>query len=34
MLKQLESGFKRTSYWNKYLSKKKTNQAQNRYLDF
>ena len=22
MLKQLESGFKRTSYWNKYLSKK------------
>ena len=33
LLKQLESGFKRTINWNKYNSKK-TNQAQNRYLDF
>ena len=33
LLKQLESGFKRTINWNKYLSKP-TNQAQNRYLDF
>ena len=32
-LKQLESGFKRTINWNKYLAKT-TNQAQNRYLDF
>ena len=33
LLKQLESGFKRTINWNKYLSKT-TNQAQNRYLGF
>ena len=33
LLKQLESGFKRTISWNKYLAKT-TNQAQNRYLDF
>ena len=33
LLKQLESGFKRTINWNKYQSKK-TSQAQNRYLDF
>ena len=33
LLKQLESGFKRTINWNKYLSKP-TNQARNRYLDF
>ena len=33
LLKQLESGFKRTINWNKYLSKI-TNQAQNRYLGF
>ena len=33
LLKQLESGFKRTINWNKYQSTK-TNQAQNRYLDF
>ena len=33
LLKQLESGFKRTINWNKYLPKT-TNQAQNRYLDF
>ena len=33
LLKQLESGFKRTINWNKYLAKT-TNQAQNRYLDF
>ena len=32
-LKQLESGFKRTINWNKYLAKT-TNQAKNRYLDF
>ena len=32
-LKQLESGFKRTINWNKYLPKAE-NQAQNRYLDF
>ena len=32
LLKQLESGFKRTINWNKYQSKK-TSQAQNRYLD-
>ena len=31
--KQLESGFKRTINWNKYLSKT-LNQAQNIYLDF
>ena len=30
---QLESGFKITINWNKYLAKT-TNQAQNRYLDF
>ena len=30
-LKQIESGFKRTTNWNKYYSKK--NQAQNRYLN-
>ena len=33
LLKQLESGFKRTINWNKYLVKT-TSQAQNRYLDF
>ena len=33
LLKQLESGFKRTIKWNKYLAKI-TNQAKNRYLDF
>ena len=32
-LKQLESGFKRTINWNKYLDKT-TNQVKNRYLDF
>ena len=31
LLKQLESGFKRTINWNKYYSKK-TSQAENRYL--
>ena len=33
LLEQLGSGFKRTINWDKYQSKK-TNQAQNRYLDF
>ena len=33
LLKQLESGFKRTINWNKYLPKT-TNQALKRYLDF
>ena len=33
LLKQLESGFKRTTNWKKYLAKT-TNQVQNRYLDF
>ena len=33
LLKQLESGFKRTIIWNKYHSKT-ANQAQNRHLDF
>ena len=33
LLKQLESGFRRTINWNKYLLKT-TNQARNRYLDF
>ena len=33
LLKQLESGFKRTVYWNKYHSKV-TQQAQNQNLDF
>ena len=33
LFKQLESGFKRTINWNKYLAKT-TNQVQNRYLDF
>ena len=33
LFKQLESGFKRTINWNKYLTKT-TNQAPNRYLDF
>ena len=33
LLKQLESGFKRTINWNKYLPKT-TNQARNRYLHF
>ena len=32
LVKQLESGFKRTINWNKYQFKK-TSQAQNRYLD-
>ena len=34
LLKQLESGFQRTISWNKYQSKKKINQVQNRYLNF
>ena len=33
LLKKLESGFKRTINWNKYLAKA-ANQAQNRYLDY
>ena len=33
LFKQLESGFKRTINWNKYLAKT-TNQARNRYLDY
>ena len=33
LLKQLESDFKRTINWNKYLPKT-VNQAQNRYFDF
>ena len=33
LLKQLESGFKRTINWHKYLAKT-TNQARNRYLDY
>ena len=33
LLKQLESGFKRTINWNKYLSKT-TNQVRNRYIDY
>ena len=33
LLKQLESGFKRTVTWNKYLAKI-INQTKNRYLDF
>ena len=33
LLKQLESVFKRTINWNKYLLKT-TNQTENRYLDF
>ena len=33
LLKQLQSGFKRTINWNKYVAKT-TNQAQNRYLYF
>ena len=33
LLNQLESGFKKTISWNKYLCKT-TNLAQNRYLDF
>ena len=33
LIKRLESGFKRTINWNKYLSKT-TNQARNRCLDF
>ena len=33
LFKQLESGFKITFNWNEYQSKK-TNQLQNRYLDF
>ena len=32
LLKQLESGFKRTINWNKYLAKT-TNQVRNRYFD-
>ena len=32
-LKQLESGFKRTINWNKYLAKT-NNQARSRYLDY
>ena len=32
LLKQSESGFKKTINWNKYHSKKR--QAQNKYLDF
>ena len=33
LLKQLESGFKRTVNWNKYLAKT-NNQARSRYLDY
>ena len=33
LLKQLESGFKRTINWNKYQPKI-TNQAENKYLEF
>ena len=33
LLKQLESSFKRTIFWNKYLAKT-TNQTQNIYLDY
>ena len=33
LLKQFESGFKRTINWNKYLPKA-TNEVQNRHLDF
>ena len=33
IMKQLESGFRRTINWNKYQSKI-TEQSQNRYLDF
>ena len=33
LFKQLESGFKRTINWNKYLAKT-TNQARNRYLGY
>ena len=33
LLQQLKSGFKGTTRWNKYLSKKST-QAQNQYLDY
>ena len=33
LLKQLESGFKKTINWNKYIAET-TNQAQNRYLDY
>ena len=33
LFKQLESSFKRTNHWNKYLPNA-TNQARNRYLDF
>ena len=33
LLKQIESGFKITIHWNKYLSKT-INQARNRYLDY
>ena len=33
LLKKLESCFKRTINWNKYVSKT-TNKGQNRYLDF
>ena len=33
LLKQLESGFKRTINWNKYQSKV-TEQGQNRYFDY
>ena len=33
LLKKLESGFKKTINWNKYLPKT-TNQVRNRYLDF
>ena len=33
LVKQVESGFKRTIYWNMYLAKT-TNQARNRYFDY
>ena len=33
LFKQLESGFKRTINWNKYLAKT-TNQARNKYFDY
>ena len=33
LVKQVESGFKRTIFWNMYLAKT-TNQARNRYFDY
>ena len=34
LLQQLKSGFKRTINWNKYQSKKTTQNARNQYLDY